>query len=185
VRRSIVLPIVILSGCLTHKPPPAGPPPANPNQAGNDKAYQKVLEQIAGHETEAAGKVFKNVKLPMMQNVPAKTLLNIMNMGYAKALGASCLHRHADHETAVHCKARLHGHDADVLRQGLFELTEQLRPRERAEDIRGRELGRGTVADYLAFVVDRNGNASEVTQSAEIDHPACLRPRVGAFVAVR
>ena len=94
-RRSIVLLVAIFTGCMSHKPPPAGPPPSNPNQAANDKAYQKALESIAGHETEPAGKVFKNVKLPMLQNVPAKTLLNIMNMGYAKALGVSCLHCHA------------------------------------------------------------------------------------------
>ena len=94
-RRTLVLLIVVLSACIQHKPPPAGPPPVNPNQAGNDKAFQKALEHIAGHETEPAGKVFKNVKLPMFQNVPAKTLLNIMNMGYARALGVSCLHCHA------------------------------------------------------------------------------------------
>jgi|RhiMethySRZTD1v2_1073278.scaffolds.fasta_scaffold41874_6 hypothetical protein len=94
-RRSLILSVLVFSACIQHKPPPMAPPPVNPNQAGNDKAYQKVLADIAGHETEPAKQVFKNIKLPMLQDVPAKTLLNIMNMGYAKALGVSCLHCHA------------------------------------------------------------------------------------------
>jgi len=93
-RRSIVLSVFFLSACIQHKAPP-GPSSVNPNQAGNDKAYQKALESIAGHETEPAGKVFKNILLPGLKDVPARTLLNIMNMGYAKALGVSCLHCHA------------------------------------------------------------------------------------------
>jgi hypothetical protein len=61
-------------------------------QAFNAAQVQAVLASIAGRENEAAGRVFQNVKL--LGDVPARTLVAIMNGGYARALGVTCAHCH-------------------------------------------------------------------------------------------
>jgi len=55
---------------------------------------------IAGHEKEPAEKVFKNVQLPQLKDVPAGTFLAIMNYGYARALGVTCAHCHVENDFA-------------------------------------------------------------------------------------
>jgi hypothetical protein len=46
------------------------------------------MRAIAGHETEPAGKVFKNVKI--LKDMPAAEFLRNMNENYGRGLGMSC-----------------------------------------------------------------------------------------------
>jgi hypothetical protein len=66
-----------------------------PVQKMNDAFVQKITRQIAGHEKEPAGKVFKNIQISLFKDVPAATFLIIMNEGYSRALGVMCTHCHA------------------------------------------------------------------------------------------
>ena len=65
------------------------------NQEINDALVQQISKQIAGHEQEPSGQVFKNVQVDFLQKVPAGRLLLIMNQGYSRALGVNCKHCHA------------------------------------------------------------------------------------------
>ena len=71
---------------------PAGPDPAI--AAENAQTVKQVADRIKGHENEPAGTVFKNVRLEWMRGVPAQTFLEIMEGGYAPALGVRCAHCH-------------------------------------------------------------------------------------------
>jgi hypothetical protein len=76
-------------------PSTATPAPAalvNPNQEANDQIAKAVAERIAGHENEPAEQVFKNIQ--SLKGMPAGRLVRVMNMGYSRALGVSCLHCH-------------------------------------------------------------------------------------------
>ena len=57
-----------------------------------------VMASIAGKEQLPASQVFKNVKY--LANTSARTFVQIMNGGYAKALGVSCLHCHVEGDFA-------------------------------------------------------------------------------------
>jgi hypothetical protein len=72
----------------------ATPPPKESVQETNDRLAQQVLKSIAGHENEPAEKVFMDIRLPQLKNVPAARFINIMNKGYARALGVACTHCH-------------------------------------------------------------------------------------------
>jgi hypothetical protein len=69
-------------------------PPAAPDTtaAVRDRMAKEVLASIAGHETEPAGQVFKNIK--SLNAVPASRLVAIMNNGYGRSLGVTCAHCH-------------------------------------------------------------------------------------------
>lgn len=73
-------------------PVPAAAAPSAEVQRDNDESVRAVLAQIAGREQEQAGAVFTNVKY--LADVPARTFLTIMDIGYAKALGVRCSHCH-------------------------------------------------------------------------------------------
>ena len=75
-------------------PPAAAAPAVNKpsTQEINDAFVQQITKQIAGHEQEPAGQVFKNVQV--LKKTPAAKLLLIMNLGYSKALGVTCEHCH-------------------------------------------------------------------------------------------
>ena len=62
----------------------------------NDGFVQKISKQIAGHEQEPAGKVFKNIHI--MTNTPAARFLLIMNVGYSRGLGVTCTHCHVEQD---------------------------------------------------------------------------------------
>ena len=66
------------------------------NQEINDAFVQKISKQIAGHEQEPAGQVFKNIQVDVLKKTPAARLLLIMNEGYSKALGVNCKHCHVE-----------------------------------------------------------------------------------------
>jgi Photosynthetic reaction centre cytochrome C subunit len=58
----------------------------------NDESLAKLSTQIASRENEFAEAVFKNIKI--LTGVPAGKLLRIMQIGYSKSLGVSCIHCH-------------------------------------------------------------------------------------------
>jgi len=73
-------------------PQDAPPLPAS-LQATNDRFVADILRKIACHESDPASQVFQNIQ--MFKATPARTLLAIMSVGYAPALGVSCTHCHA------------------------------------------------------------------------------------------
>src|SRR5689334_2941115 len=79
-------------------PPTAAPPAAKEpsNQEINDAFVQQISKQIAGHEQEPSGQVFKNIQVDFLKKVPAGRLLLIMNLGYSRALGVNCKHCHVE-----------------------------------------------------------------------------------------
>jgi len=64
----------------------------------NDALVQQISKQIAGHEQEPAGHVFKNIQLDVLKKAPAARLLLIMNLGYSSALGVTCKHCHVEED---------------------------------------------------------------------------------------
>ncbi len=73
----------------------AAPPPKKENvQETNDRLAAQVLKSIAGHENDPAEQVFMDIRIEALKQVPASRFLNIMNKGYAKALGVSCTYCH-------------------------------------------------------------------------------------------
>jgi len=78
---------------------PAAAPPAvkePSNQEINDAFVQQISKQIAGHEQDPSGQVFKNIQVDFLKKVPAGRLLLIMNQGYSRALGVNCKHCHVE-----------------------------------------------------------------------------------------
>jgi hypothetical protein len=93
----IALLVAISQACTRPAPPvqtqAAAPPPETSEiQRDNDEMAARVLQSIAGKEQLPAGQVFENVKY--LANVRARTMVEIMNGGYAKALGVRCTHCH-------------------------------------------------------------------------------------------
>ena len=77
---------------------PSAAQQANPNQETNDRLAKQVLDKIAGHDSEPAEKVFKNIQIPWLKTVPAGRLVRIMNLGYSRALGVACTHCHNEQD---------------------------------------------------------------------------------------
>ena len=77
-------------------PPAAALPAAKEpsNQEINDAFVQQISKQIAGHEQDPSGQVFKNIQVDFLKKVPAGRLLLIMDQGYSQALGVTCEHCH-------------------------------------------------------------------------------------------
>ena len=99
------------------------------NQEINDAFAQKISKQIAGHEQEPSGQVFKNIQVDFLKKVPAGRLLLIMNQGYSRALGVNC--------KALSCGGRLlEGRQAAQAlraRYGVDAFLDQSAAREDAE----------------------------------------------------
>ncbi len=103
---------LVLGGAAAGQPPTPPPPPAPPAAPSEMKgmlapppisepqkipfdqeaALAQLRAQIAGHEKEPAEKVFKDIKL--LRGVPAENLLRIMEFGYSRSLGATCVKCH-------------------------------------------------------------------------------------------
>jgi len=66
------------------------------NQEINDAFVRQISKQIAGHEQEPSGQVFKNIQVDFLKKVPAARFLLIMNEGYSKVLGVNCKHCHVE-----------------------------------------------------------------------------------------
>lgn len=81
-------------------PEPTPTPAAKPfDQAA---AIAKLKEHIKGRENEPAPTVFKNIQT--MKNTPAGRLLAVMEMGFARSLGADCTHCHVPDKWEVEDK---------------------------------------------------------------------------------
>src|SRR5438270_4279033 len=85
-----LLSIVCLVSCRTSGTGPR--PTATTIQQDNDETARLVLARIRGKEQLPADQVFNNVRF--LANVPAGIFLQIMNVGYARALGVRCTHCH-------------------------------------------------------------------------------------------
>ena len=84
-------------GASRTQPQEGTPAPKEPTtQEINDAFVQQISKQIAGHEQEPSGQVYKNIQVDFLKKVPAAKLLLIMNQGYSKALGVSCKHCHVE-----------------------------------------------------------------------------------------
>jgi hypothetical protein len=77
---------------------PSARPTTSETQRMNNDMAAAVLASIAGKEQLPASQVFKNVNY--LANTSARTFVQIMNGGYAKALGVSCLHCHVEGDFA-------------------------------------------------------------------------------------
>lgn len=88
------------------QPVVAAPPPGAQSAAPaldtisefNRREVARILEQIAGREMQRADSVFKNVT--QLGATPARTLLLVMNVGYARALGVRCTYCHVENDFA-------------------------------------------------------------------------------------
>lgn len=76
----------------------AQPPDPTAIQKTNDEFVARIRKSIEGRENEPAEKVFKNIQ--WLKVIPAERLLNIMNMGYSRALGVTCTHCHVETDFA-------------------------------------------------------------------------------------
>ncbi|HEV7670758.1 MAG TPA: photosynthetic reaction center cytochrome c subunit family protein [Thermoanaerobaculia bacterium] len=97
---------LVLGGAAAGQPPTPPPPPPSvkgilapppiaveqPIPFDQAAALAQLRTQIAGHEKEPAETVFKNIKL--LRGVPAENVLRIMEFGYARSLGVSCVKCH-------------------------------------------------------------------------------------------
>ena len=87
---------LLIASCATAPTPPPQSPKKPSVQEINDRYAQQVLKSIAGHENDPAEKVFMDIRIPQLKNVPAARFINIMNNGYARALGVTCTHCHVE-----------------------------------------------------------------------------------------
>jgi hypothetical protein len=92
-----------------HAQPVAGSPPAPRQQQPsiqdvNDRFVRELSARLADRKNQPSQVVFKNIKLKWFKNVPATQLLDIMDGGYAKALGVRCTHCHVADDFASDAK---------------------------------------------------------------------------------
>jgi hypothetical protein len=71
-------------------------------QQANDRAVAAVLAQIQGKENLPAEQVFKDIQV--LKGQPASRVVQIMNTGYARALGVSCAQCHDASDYASNVK---------------------------------------------------------------------------------
>ena len=64
----------------------------------NAKFVRQWSERIAGKENDPAERAFKNVQY--LKNIRASLLLEIMDVGYSRALGVTCTHCHLEGDFA-------------------------------------------------------------------------------------
>jgi hypothetical protein len=69
---------------------------APPTQEEIQRERARIAARIAGHESEPADAVFKNIKV--LKDLPAGRLLAVMEIGYARSLGVNCAHCHVPYE---------------------------------------------------------------------------------------
>src|SRR5262245_56253917 len=94
-RRPFALLIMAAGFALAGRPASDGQALPQPTvQETNDRYAADVLKQIAGREDEPAERVFRNVRIPWLKIAPARTFVEIMTRGYARALGVRCTHCH-------------------------------------------------------------------------------------------
>jgi hypothetical protein len=98
-RRSCILVSLVVAAIAT-QPISALPggtgQPAEPSaiEEDNDRHVREWLARLAGRTDQPAKDVFENLQLDWLRDVPARQFLDIMNGGYARALGVRCTHCH-------------------------------------------------------------------------------------------
>ncbi len=95
-RSRFLIAMLIGGGAVASEAPPAAPGPTT--QEINDRLVQEIADRIMGREKEPAGQVFKNMRIEWLKTTPARQLLDIMNGGYARALGVRCTHCHVERD---------------------------------------------------------------------------------------
>lgn len=93
--------VILVLGCAGSSPTPHPAPNASspaaasvPDtiEAANDREALVVLEEIADRQGEPAEQVFPNVIT--LRGSTARQLLNVMTVGYSRALGVRCSYCH-------------------------------------------------------------------------------------------
>lgn len=74
----------------------------------NEAFVTKVLSRLTGRESDAAARVFKNVRLDQYKGIPAKQFLLVMNVGFSQALGVTCTHCHIEDDFASGVRRQKH-----------------------------------------------------------------------------
>jgi hypothetical protein len=92
--------LALVQGPQPARPSVATPPNSQENQDLNDRMVKEWTGRIAGREQEPAERVFKNIQIPWLKTVGARTFLGIMNGGYSRALGVRCTHCHVEQDFA-------------------------------------------------------------------------------------
>jgi hypothetical protein len=69
-------------------------------QETNDRFVKQLTAKLGGGGQQPSRVVFKNIKLAWFKETPAEQLLDIMNGGYAKALGVRCTFCHVANDFA-------------------------------------------------------------------------------------
>jgi hypothetical protein len=96
-------------------------------QKANDQQVQRILATIAGRENEPAGQVFKNLKLESYRAIPARRFLQVMNLGFSRALGVACTHCHVEDDFAADTKRpKLAAREMVALTRTIAERVEAL-----------------------------------------------------------
>ena len=135
-------------------PPPQQPKAQSPQtgvknsvQETNDSIVLKIMKQIAGHEQEPAERVFKNVQI--MKTAPAARFLNIMNLGYSRALGVTCTHCHEEQDFSSDAKRpKRAAREMAIMHRGINEQLakmENLEPNPQGHFINCSTCHRGAV----------------------------------------
>jgi hypothetical protein len=102
----ITIPIAVIIAAAAQNPAEPDPQtaPKLSNQEINDRFVEQITKQIAGHEQDLAAQVFKNIQISHLARIPASNLLDIMNYGYARALGVTCTHCHDEKDFSSDAK---------------------------------------------------------------------------------
>ena len=105
--------------------------------ATNDRHVQRILASIAGREQEPAGQVFKNLKLESYREIPAGRFLQVMNLGFSRALGVTCTHCHVEDDFAADTKRpKLAAREMVGLARGIAERIDAMAHLESPRDER-------------------------------------------------
>lgn len=73
-------------------------------QEVNDRFAREWMDRIGDRRNQSAQQVFKNMKIEWLKTEPAQNLIDIMNFGYAKALGVQCTYCHVADDFASDAK---------------------------------------------------------------------------------
>jgi len=119
--RSARLTFVLALSLMSPESGQDGPAPLPSSGFDEQEALRSLRARIAGREDAPAGEVFQNVKV--LSAVPAKRLLAIMQVGYARSLGVSCDHCHDPGDFASDARA------PKRIARAMWEMTRELNER--------------------------------------------------------
>ena len=106
-----------------------------PADTNNAKLIERFLAEIKGREQQPAGQVFKNVNY--LKDDSAATLLDIMDIGYARALGVSCTYCHVEQDFSADDKRpKRAAREMQVMHRSFNEQLRKMVNSDRAPDAR-------------------------------------------------